>query len=564
MPLRTVSITRPPTHKTPPNRLPQRLLEFGAPCWYTRAVMPRVQWLTENLLNATPTAMIVRVQRKRRCITLFAFVILGMLAAAEAEALTITDWCTEHAPDLVVEVRSRSGSPLLLEFLINDPELALERLTIESTDSTASFKVPETEEIDIKLTAFHEAGVHDITVTMETETGSCTRELQVAFSDFVWGRDNFRFSNKRSPHGSVRPYSRVLFPWAEERFGTLQPEEKTVLLDFTYALFGGRIGRCYAFTGSQVRFRRNSDLLPSYYDSIYAVREATPDVQDQMNMLQNDIMFKQFVSRGYDLDTEQSLESLRSETSAVIDEIAAGRVAAFGYVAPQRHHSMLAYGYLTDSTGDRITLIVANNWGEEHDQNIFSEAAERVAIHLDEDYEGHRVQWVDTSHRVYEYAEHFFFVDIPDEYEYEHKALSELVAERRARLRETQHALVVVEQARDAVLADQEGTKSGRVGRRTYRDLESVSYRRVEDVHVFEFPAEHALTLRVSPLEDNSERPDETKANVFVLTHPTKNGVELVHSAVYTELDRSETEELRLRIAPEGLKVTTKPANESE
>ncbi len=506
-----------------------------------------------------------RVLRHRRALLVL---LAGALLPAtisnpsEAHGLELTEWCEEYAPGLEIELRSRSGTPLLLELTGSDPETVVERVTIESDHSSARFEVGDSERFELTLAPFREVGVHDLELTVETERGSCRRELVLGFSEFKWGRDNFRFTNARSPHGSVRPYSSVLFPWAQERFGALQPEDEVILLEFAYRLFGGRIGRCYAFSGSKLRYISNPDLLPSYYDSVYAVREPVSSVQNEMNHLQNDIMFDQFVTRGYDLEASQSVEELEREVKRILDEIADGRPAAFGYVAPERHHSLLAYGFIADPKSQQVTLIAANNWGDEHNENIFSEAAERISIRLGEEYDEQRVRWVDTPLRVYEHAEHLFFVEVLPEYEHDAATLNEFIDRRRERLRSEERTLVIVEQARDAVLEGSDGKKTGRASRRTHRDLDTVEYTRIEDTHLFEFPAADELLLRVTPLDDNRDREEISGTNVYVLSHPSSDVPDRAHSAIFTNLDKHGIMELKLALSAEAVRVVSKEKEE--
>ncbi len=491
-----------------------------------------------------------------------ALLIAAVANPTETDALELTEWCEEHAPGLEIELRSRSGTPLLLELNGSDPELVVERVKLESAAGSARFEIGDSDSFELTFGPFQEVGVHDLELTVETAYGSCRRALVVGFAEFKWGRDNFRFTNARSPHGSVRPYSKVLFPWAEKRFGAVQPEDKVILLEFAYRLFGGRIGRCYAFSGSKLRYIRDPDRLPRYYDSVYAVREPVSAVQDEMNLLQNDIMFNQFVTHGYDLESTQSVEQLEKEVERILDEIAGGSPAAFGYVAPERHHSMLAYGFIADPEAREVTLIAANNWGDEHDQNIFSEAAERISIRLGEEYDEHRVRWVDTSLRVYEHAEHLFFVEVLPEYEHDPKTLNEFIGRQREQLRSNERTLVIVEQARDAVLENAEDKKTGRVSRRTHRDLEEVEYTRLEDTHLFEFPADQELFLRVTPLDDNRDREEISGTNVYVLAHPSSDEPERSHSALFTDLDEQGITELRLSLSAEAVRVVSKQNEE--
>ncbi|MCK5154834.1 MAG: hypothetical protein KAQ69_00280 [Spirochaetales bacterium] len=460
-------------------------------------------------------------------------------------------------------IRSRSGTPLILEFLLNDPKLALKQFTLETQVGDAHFDLPGKESSETFLSPFYEPGVYPVVLTLGSGEDTWKRELLVGFTEFIWGRDNFRFSNIRNDYSGIRPYSKVLFPWAEKRFGSLQQEDLMVLLDIAYHILNGRFGRCYAFTGSQVRYARNPELLPSYYKTVYAVRETNTSVQAEMNMLQNDIVYDHFAIKGYDFNIPQELSVLQAEITTIVEKISSGELVSIGYVSAERHHSLLVYGFISDPASSQITLITANNWGVEHNENMVSKAVVLIDINLDETYTKERVHWVDAKYSVYDFAEHLFSVDVQDAYEHDYAALSTLIAEQHEQLSTTETALVIVEQARNAVLSDAEGNGTGRLNLSTLQDLDGVEYRRIEDAHLFELPVGQNVELQFTPLNlEADEETFRTDCNVFVLAYPVVDGIQRTYSAVYTGSDFAAGGNFVLQITPNGLDLKNETPKE--
>lgn len=480
---------------------------------------------------------------------------LGPLAALDFEG---SEDNSESA--FTLDIRSRSGSPLILELLIEDPQQILKQLRVESEFGTANFLLPELEQSETFLNPFYEPGIYPVSISMESENDIWKRELKIGFSEFIWGRDNFRFSNKRSEYWGILPYSKALFPWAEKRFGIQNQEDLMLLLNVTYHIFNGRIGRCYAFSGSQVRYVRNPDLLPRYYSKVYNIRETNIPVQAEMNILQNDIMYDHFVVNGYNYTSEQGLPALQAEINDIMERISLGELVSIGYFNAKRHHSLLVYGFISDPVSKRITLITANNWGTEHNENMVSKAVVQIEVNLDENYTDEpRVRWIDPANSSYRYAEHLFAVDIKDEYEHDPEVMKALISEQHALLQESETALIIVEQADEAVLIDAEGNTTGLLGRSTTEEIDGVVYKRVDDTHLFEFPAKLSLQLDFTPIaidadsEDDREDEFESDCSVFVLTYPVVDGVQLKHSATFTRSNFPKEGSYTLQVTPDGL-----------
>jgi hypothetical protein len=274
-----------------------------------------------------------------------------------------------------------------------------------------------------------------------------------------------------------------------------------------------------------------------------------------MNMLQNDIMYDHFVVNGYDYTTEQDLPALQDEIADIMKRISLGELVSIGYFNAKRHHSLLVYGYISDPESKRVTLITANNWGVEHNENMVSKAVVQIEVNLDENYTESRVQWIDPTSSSYRNAEHLFAVDVKDEYEHDPEVMAALISEQHAQLKETETALVIVEQADEAVLIDAEGNKTGLLGRSTTEEIDGVVYKQVDDTHLFEFSAELSLQLDFTPIaiEDDSEDEFESDCSVFILTYPVVDDVQIKYSAIFTGSDFPHEGSYSLQVTPDGL-----------
>ena len=65
----------------------------------------------------------------------------------------------------------------------------------------------------------------------------------------------------------------------------------------------------------------------------------------EMDYVQNDIVFSNFISGKIDLDCEQDNRGLRGEMNKLKSSINKGDTIILGYLSKKTHHSMAAYGY---------------------------------------------------------------------------------------------------------------------------------------------------------------------------------------------------------------------------
>ncbi len=472
--------------------------------------------------------------------------LLMLLALQPAAAITVAvDPSAQESGDL--HIAAHSGSPLLLQMTLEDPEMIWRSMELDTGASILQYRLPEAEKHEMVISPFLSAGSYPVRITLSGETGSHSHELTVSFADFVWGRDNFRFSNKRSSYWGITPYSEALYPWVEKHFSALPEEDFMLLLNTAYHIFTGRVGRCYAFSASQVLFTRHPELLPSYYDSVYDIREYNRSLQERMNLLQNDIMFDHFILGGYDVNRPQRLPELQAEIEDIMERIDEGEFVPVGYWNTERHHSMLVYGYINDPDSHTITLIAANNWGTEHDENLVSEAAELVDVNLQESFEGKRVTWIDPPYTNYNHADHFFAVEVKESFEFSPDAIAQLIASEQQRLAEGRLSMVIIEEAKGALLTGADGARTGTAGGKVLEELLEVSFRQVSDTFIFEFPTDAAYRLSFTPLNsgDGDDR-FETDCRLYILSYPGEGEEPVRLSAFFTPDEITEDREYQI------------------
>ena len=462
--------------------------------------------------------------------------------------------CTEPEFALPVGIRSYSGTPPLLELTIPDPAGAVRAVRLDSPVSSLALQVaPPTGgrgSIEVKITPFVQPGVYDLNLTLETDAGACARRLRVGFVDFVWGRDNFRFANDGERPGAPIAYSELLFRWLEDRFGPPEPRTQVVLLHYMYYLFRNTVGRCYSFAGSQARFRQHPELLPSFYPTIYSIREGFAPIQKEMDFLQFDIVCRRFAAEGHDPDEPQDRESLLGEIQRILRSVEAGSLAATGYLGVERHHSMVIYGFIEDKELDTVTLVAANNWKREQEDNLFSRDAVNILVHLDEGRQEPRIEWLDREGGVFRSPEKLFVIEVEKQYNHDPRTIELLVGGRIGRLRSEGKGILVVESAREAYLRDEQGRETG------YKDGKAVEagkaidgtvFARVDDHYAFEFPAGASLTLSFSGYapEDGEDRPPTSL--FFMVPDPKAEGQSTVRIHRNIELGDAERREALLR-----------------
>jgi hypothetical protein len=427
---------------------------------------------------------------------------LFLLLAAAVQPLsafqTVLTACSGemNVQEVLLDITCRSGFPLLLELQLTEVPPECSVLVCESGQTRSEAILPLQEDAVLLYTPAYTPGREDVTVTLRGENGEALFQggFEFGSAEFVWGRDNFSYSNVENPLWGITPYSRLLSSWAEERFGPLEPAQHILLLDSAYRLFSGRIGRCYAFTGTKALYLARPELLPSPYGSLYEVKETDTAFQRSMNLLQNDMMFSRFVVTGQPLPLTQTNAELHLEFDRIRSAIALGAPAVIGYLAPERHHSLLVYGYLSDPHRERASLITANNWGTGHDENRASDAAVEISIRFDGG-ESQRIRWVSPPNRAYSFAASLFTVEVPLTPAYDRKALDVLLETGEEQLLAEGGVLIIAEECSELYLIDSEARKAGSRNQSLFQEIPGSTVRTVDNVRIIRLADSAAVEL---------------------------------------------------------------------
>lgn len=417
------------------------------------------------------------------------------------------------------EIRCHSGSPLLLEITVEEPEAGLTSVVLESDGTLIRYELPgEGEPIELKVSPFLEPGAYELELRfLRGREVALRRRYEIGFVDFVFGRDNFRFGNNADYESLIGAYSEILSSWLEEHFGEPKAGRLALLTDYMYSLFGSNPGRCYAFSGSQLRYWRTPELLPSYYDSAYDIPQRVRRQQREMNYLQLDVVYDTFVAAAFEAKRRvpegvsgelqrdlprlpAAVEAVRSadpqgrdvlerQVELIVERIVSGEPAAVGFIGPELHHSMLVYGFIRQAGEAAVDLLVANNWKSDEDLNLRSRDAETVHVDLREEIQGGRLRWIDVNGPRDRQPDRLFLVEVEEEYVHEPAPMEALLQRRLAELSETDHALLVVENAEEAWLSDGEERVTGYKDRRTRTEMEEVLFDRVKRNFRFEYPS---------------------------------------------------------------------------
>ncbi|TVR58465.1 MAG: hypothetical protein EA426_10130 [Spirochaetaceae bacterium] len=421
-----------------------------------------------------------------------------------------------------VSLRSNSGTPPVLQLTVSPQNGAVRTVTFETAVSGFRLELGTAEEFEFTVVPFVTPGVYDAVLELDTENETHVYEYRIGFVDFVWGRDNFSFSNDGELPTGTESFSEVFGPWAGMRFRPLTPAEQVLLLRSGYSFFRTTVGRCYAFSGGAVRYLVYPELLPHMYDSVYEIPRRDVVVQRQMDRLQNDIVFEYFVDRGVDLSQPQSRSALLGEIESIIEQIASGQPVVVSYIAPKRHHSLVAYGFIEDKSSEELILLVANNWNAEQDTNMYSDDAENLRVFLARDRSPPYVEWVGVPVPEYRYAERVMAVDVRKEYTHREELFELLLAEQREELISRRNETLIVENAAETLLVDSSGKKSGYVDGGVLDEIPGVRLLHYEGNHIYSLPRETDVSFTISGMPGRDDEETLRPASLFYLSPRTE------------------------------------------
>jgi hypothetical protein len=470
-----------------------------------------------------------------------------------AQVLPMAAQDEDPSSSIYLNVESHSGTPLVLEFVLKAPKDIVRSVSLDfESDGQYDLTInrPQ-EEVVFRGIPYRKPGTYRATAYIHTSRGNVIREYVIAFTDFVWGRDNYTFANDGKYEDSGDFVSETLIRWAEDRFGDLSSEERVLLLSVMYDIYKGSIGRCYGFTGEQIYYITGPDRLPEHYASLYEIREEDAAVFRNMDYIQNDIVFSNFLTGKIKVQEKQPKNELLRELHVVRQSLEKGMPIIIGYLSRKMHHSMVVYGYIHNLFRDRVTLVTANNWEREQNNNTFSEDAENIVIDLGG--ASTHLSWYDLTKKRYRYPKSIFAVHREEHYSLSMEDYSSLLRRTRRRIIDEDRIVIMVEKTETALLEDAAGKRQGYSKPRYYREIDEISFKKIDYNYIFELPADADREYRlILKKRRYNEQLDQYKPVNLYSIIPTGTD-EGIYTATLKDLPVEDEQELVFRVSREGI-----------
>jgi hypothetical protein len=315
-----------------------------------------------------------------------------------------------------------------------------------------------------------------------------------------------------------------------------------------YDIYKGSIGRCYGFTGEQIKYLQNPELIPPLLQSIYWMQEGDGTIYKDMDWIQNDIVFSNFLSGNITVAERQSRESLMGELELISESIVRGDPIIMGYLSTKMHHSMVVYGLFEDDFQNKVTLVTANNWEREQINNTFSEDAENIVIELRSDEP--RLRWYDLTKKKFRYPRYVFAIQRESRYDLSLADLRTLLDKTKSAIVQTDRTILMVEKTEVAYIVDSEGQKRGYSKPRYFKELDEVSFKKIDYNYVFEFPSREEYRLVLRKRRYNKELEQYKEVNLFSIISDHQN----VRTEVLRNVEIDDTEERVYLINRDGIR----------
>jgi hypothetical protein len=174
---------------------------------------------------------------------------------------------------------------------------------------------------------------------------------------------------------------------------------------------------------------------------------------------------------------------------------------------------MVVYGFFRDLSGEKTTLLTANNWIRGQDDNVYSEDAENVVIDLGN--EDQPITWFDLTKQKYRHIGRFFALGVRESYELDGRIFSSLLASAKERISAEGRIIIMVENTEEAYIIDGAGKKSGFIKKEIVRESETVFFKKVDYNYVFEVPSGESVTLILNKRIFNKEKGMYKEVNLY-------------------------------------------------
>jgi len=445
---------------------------------------------------------------------------------------------------ILLSVECHSGTPPVLEFVLKDPEKLVKSVDFDfESDGAVDYSAtPGKSEVIFRGVPYRHPGVYHPTLFIHTAGGTYPRKYEISFIDFRWGVNNFSFANDGPFENGIDFVSKTIIRWAEERFGTLSETQKVVLLYIMYTLYKGSIGRCYGFSGGELYYLMHPEKIPYPYLSTYLIPETEPTVIEKMDYMQNDIVFSNFISKRINISEPQDSADLEYQISKIKGRIKNGKPVVLGYISRKMHHSMLVYGYFENYYRKKITLLTANNWEREQNNNVFSEDAENIVVTFTP--KGHSIKWHDLTKNRYRYPTRIFDIEPQDKYFLSSGQFFDLLDKYETKISNDKKTILMVEKTETAYIMDADGKKTGFSKPKYFNEIKDISFKKIDYNYIFEVPEKITGTLVLKKRRYNSLKEHYKEVNLFVI-FPANS----VSSATYMNIPVSDKKETRFHIS---------------
>jgi hypothetical protein len=424
--------------------------------------------------------------------------------------------------EIFLNIESHSGTPPILEFVLKDWDEIVEKIYFDfEKDGVIDLELEplpgekDAEKVVFRGIPYRKEGEYNAAVYLKTEYGTFLREFVIGFTDFVWGEDNFSFANDGKFENAIDFVSKTVVDWAQNRFGELTQDQELVLLYVMYSIYKGSIGRCYGFSGGEVYYKNYPEKLKYPYQNTFGMDQGDLRIIEEMDYVQNDIVFLNFISGKINLAAEQDNKDLRDELNKLKSCINRGDSIILGYLSKKMHHSMAAYGYFENLYRDNITLLVANNWERDQNDNGFSEDAENLVVQ----FTGNSkiIKWYDLTKKKYRYPKMVFSVEREDNYDLAPDDFLRLIGDAEDEMIQNDRMIIMVEKTEQAFLVDSDGNETGYKKPKTFKKLDEVIFRKIDYNYIFEIPKGSDYTLVLKKRRYNKEKKMHKDANLFLI-----------------------------------------------
>jgi hypothetical protein len=186
---------------------------------------------------------------------------------------------------------------------------------------------------------------------------------------------------------------------------------------------------------------------------------------------------------------------------------------------------MVVYGYFENHFRNKITLLTANNWEREQNNNTYSEDAENIVIEL----HGNKpfLSWYDLTKKRYRYPKSIFAVQREDSYRFTHSDLDAILNGAAQEFIKGDRAIIMIEKTETAYLIDEDGKKRGYSKPRYYKEIDDVTFKKIDYNYIFQYPAGSEFRLVLKKRRYNKQREEYKKVNLFSIV-PTGDGLRTV------------------------------------